>query len=70
MTSTTLVDQLVRYENDELSTKETVDLFGLLVQTGLAWTLQGHYGRRAYYLVEQGYLSPEGDVLTYDLGEE
>lgn len=49
-----IVSQLVRYEADEMTDDETIILFQQLIDSGLAWSLQGHYGRTAAYLIEQG----------------
>lgn len=51
------IDQIIAYENGELSEKETIELFQELVDTGMAWCLQGHYGRIAETLIELGYIS-------------
>ena len=56
------------YEAGDLSEQETVLLFADLIRSGLAWTLQGHYGRTAASLIEAGVISPEGEVLL-DLDE-
>jgi hypothetical protein len=37
--------------------------FAELVCTGLAWQLQGCYGRQAQVLIEAGYLSRSGEIL-------
>lgn len=58
------VDQIVDYENGELSEDETIDLFAELVRTGLAWTLQGHYGRIANAMISQGLIDREGHRLA------
>ena len=52
-----LVDRIIDYENGELDHEDTVQLFQDLVDTGMAWTLQGHYGRTAAALIEAGYVT-------------
>ncbi|WDS51784.1 hypothetical protein SEA_TRIUMPH_70 [Streptomyces phage Triumph] len=55
---------LMSYEADELEIDEIVDLFATLIRSGMAWTLQGHYGRTAQGLIDQGIVSPGGEVLV------
>lgn len=49
-------DKLFAYEAGELDEVETVELFEELVDTGLVWSLQGHYGRTAAALIEAGHI--------------
>ena len=58
------VNDIIAYENGELSDVDTLHLFASLVRSGDAWTLQGHYGRTAAFLIEQGYIDRHGNV-TY-----
>lgn len=46
--------QLLAYEQGELDHDETVAMFQELIDTGLAWKLQGTYGRIAMDLLEAG----------------
>jgi hypothetical protein len=46
--------QIIAYENGDLDEDETLTLFQYLVDTGLAWQLQGAYGRTAAALIERG----------------
>lgn len=48
------VDKIISYEQGELEEEEIVELFQELINSGLAWQLQGHYGRTAKYLIEEG----------------
>ena len=38
--------------------REVLQAWQLLVDTGIVWTLQGWFGRRAYALLEAGLLRP------------
>jgi len=63
-----LLSYLMPYEEGELDDGQVVELFQFLVDSGLAWQLQGHYGRNAAYLIDIGavtaprsYWEPQGD---------
>ncbi|GAB3865505.1 hypothetical protein GCM10028801_36100 [Nocardioides maradonensis] len=62
--TTDLLTNVIAYEAGQLDDAETVEFFGDLVQSGLVWQLQGHYGRTAMRLIAEGLLSPEGEVLA------
>ena len=53
-----IVNGIIAYENDELDQDQVIDLFQNLVDNGMAWSLQGHYGRTAEWLIEHDYISP------------
>ena len=50
------VDALMRYEASELDEAGTIRLFQHLVNNGLAWKLQGSYGRHARDLLKAGLI--------------
>ena len=58
-----LVDQIMEYESGMLSDPETLEMFSEMVRSGTAWSLQGHYGRTATSLIEDGWLNRDGDIL-------
>lgn len=53
-----LVDSLSRLDYGELDEEETIELFQNLVDTGLAWQLQGRIGRQAMAMIEDGTITP------------
>jgi hypothetical protein len=52
-----LVTLIIAYENGEMDEDEMVAFFQQLVDTGLAWSLQGSYGRTARDLIEAGLVT-------------
>lgn len=50
------VGQIMAYEQGELNDVEAVELFQALLDIGLVWGLQGHYGRTATALINAGYI--------------
>lgn len=63
--TTPSVDKIIAYEQGELNAEEVVDLFSDLVASGLAWQLQGCYGRMASRLIDAGYIDRHGKILRY-----
>ena len=51
------IDFIIAYENGELTEDEVVDGFQQLINSGLAFQLQGHYQRTAHALIDAGYCS-------------
>ena len=54
-----LTSKIIAYETDALDEAATIELFQHLVDTGMAWKLQGHYGRTAAALIEAGKVVPK-----------
>ena len=55
--------KIIDYENGDMDIDDIINLFAELVGTGYAWKLQGHYGRTANTLIENGYISDNGEIL-------
>lgn len=51
-----IVGQMMAWEDGELGQRDTLELFQHLVDNGMAWTLQGMYGRTATALLEGGLI--------------
>ena len=50
-----LVGAIMAFENGGMETREeVVELFQHLVDTGMAWQLQGSYGRTAVQMIKSG----------------
>lgn len=49
------LDQMIAWEQGELDGPETVELFQALIDNGMAWKLQGCYGRMATTLIAAGH---------------
>ena len=52
------VGDIIRYENGEMTDDEVIEFFQGLINSGMCWRLQGHYGRTATALINGGYCSP------------
>jgi hypothetical protein len=50
-----MVEDVMKYESGEMGFEEMVYFFQGLIDCGLAWQMQGHYGRTAMALIQQGY---------------
>ena len=56
------VSKIIAYECGELGDQESIDLFQELINSGLAWQLQGSYGRTAQALIHAGLCHPAGSA--------
>jgi hypothetical protein len=62
---TDFVGKIMDFESGNMDDKEFIDFFAELVKTGMAWSLQGTYGRTAAGLIEAEYIDQDGNVLAY-----
>jgi hypothetical protein len=58
-----ILSDIISYESGDLPVENTLKLFANLIKSGMAWTLQGSYGRTARTLIDSGYISSEGIIL-------
>jgi hypothetical protein len=53
-----LFSMMMDFEAGELDDEGVIELFQQLVDNGMAWQLQGFYGRTAMALIEEGLINP------------
>lgn len=53
---------LIDFETGQLDDETTIKFFQYLIDTGLAWQLQGFYGRTAKDLIASGYCFRADDL--------
>jgi hypothetical protein len=58
-----LVSRIMEFESGTLDDEGVLVLFADLVKSGMAWTLQGSYGRAAQALIEDGLITPDGEIV-------
>jgi hypothetical protein len=51
----TMINQVIAYEQGELDEEGIIDMFQQLINSGMAWKMQGSYGRTAKALIDAGY---------------
>jgi hypothetical protein len=51
-----LTTRIIEFETGEATEEQVIELFQYLVDTGLAWSLQGSYGRIAQNWIENGLI--------------
>lgn len=57
------IETIMAYENGELNEEQIIELFSSLLRSGLAWQLQGSYGRTAADFINAGVLNAKGEIL-------
>jgi hypothetical protein len=56
-----IVNSIMDYESGDMSHEGEILFFQQLIDTGLAWTLQGSYGRTAIRLIKAGLCTEKGN---------
>ena len=52
------VDKIIKYESGDMDEHELIEFFQGLIDSGMAWKLQGSYGRMAMHLINEGICTP------------
>lgn len=55
------LSEIMDWENGYMDPDQEVHLFQRLIDCGMAWTMQGSYGRRALELIREGLCSDPGN---------
>jgi hypothetical protein len=50
------------FTNDNPTPLQVLQAWATLIKTGACWTLQGFYGRGANSMIEQGYITRDGQI--------
>ena len=70
-TKKTLLEKVAEWENASMPFDKTIDMFQELIDTGMAWNLQGMYGRTAERLIHAGFCTvKEGRAKSMYLEQE
>ena len=57
-----IIDYIMDYEFGDMSDLDTLKMISELIKNGMAWTLQGNYGRTSNHLINEEYLLENGDL--------
>lgn len=61
-----ITNKIIDYETGVLRDDQIIALFQELIDTGLAWELQGHYGRIAIAMIQGGHCHrPEAEDNSF-----
>jgi hypothetical protein len=55
-----LVGKIMDFEMGQMNDEQVIDFFQHLIDTGMAWQLQGSYGRTAEALIKAGHCHRKG----------
>ena len=57
-----LMNRVIEYQTEDHSLEWNLQFFADLIATGLAWRLEGHFGREAKAYIENGLVSAQGEI--------
>jgi len=52
------ITDIIDYESGEMPPEDVPSFFQPMIDSGIVWQLQGHYGRTAVDLIEAGFCDP------------
>ena len=52
-----MIEDIERYENGEMNEEQEIEFFQSLLDTGIIFSLQGHYQRQMDRMIENGDVS-------------
>jgi hypothetical protein len=62
--STNQIDNMIAWENGEMSEVDEIKLFSELIRNGAAWLFHGCYGRTASSFIQNNIISRKGEILV------
>jgi hypothetical protein len=52
-----MIEDIKRYENGEMNEEQEIEFFQTLLDTGIIFSLQGHYQRQMDRMIENGVVN-------------
>ena len=52
-----MIEDIERYENGEMNEEQEIEFFQSLLDTGIIFSLQGHYQRQMDRMIENGVVN-------------
>ena len=65
-----IANKIIAYEMGKLNDICCLELFSELIRSGMAWNLQGHYGRTATSYINEGYIDGDGEIIHDIVGDD
>lgn len=50
-----MLDAIMDIECNDVTQERLIECYQFLIDSGIVWQLQGHHGRTAMQLIEEGY---------------
>ena len=58
------ITDIIDFESGEMDSEDVAEFFQGMINSGVVWQLQGHYGRTAVALIEAGECMTADDYAT------